>query len=161
MKNHTASMSLFIALSIAGCAAGDEDTLEPQPEADTCQATGAPCPDDTICGQDSCEPAFDRDYQVGVAAIWVTSTKRLDQCDGDPLCAVPSLAVYFSELDDPILVSPEPEESAEIMVHRGSSLIIDLGDQTCLVDLTAERLNAGFASCKGPGSSVTLSLDAI
>ena len=159
MKLNAMTTSMFLALSIAGCAAVEEDTVEPPLELQVCDATSAPCTGDTICGEHSCEPAFDRAYRIRVASIWVSSTKRLDICDGDPACAVPSLAVFFSELDDPILTSPQPDKTAEVMVPKGSYLVVDVADDTCLVDLTAERLSAGTAGCTGSGASISLSID--
>lgn len=161
MKFHTIPMSMFLALSITGCAAEDGG-LEPETaEPEVCQATGAPCGDDSICGDDSCEPAFDRAYRVGVKTLWVSNTKQLELCDEDPSCgAFAAVDVYFSELADPILFDATlASPPAQIVITEGSYLVVDLGQTSCVIDLTAPLLSGQRASCAGSGTSVSLSLE--
>jgi hypothetical protein len=166
MKLHTLSMTMsLVALSIAGCAAGDQDGVQTQPAAEikVCEGIGVPCLGDTICGQDHCEPAFDRVYQVGVRSMWIASTRLLDVCDRDPDCAMPPrLEVFFSNLADPILVAQSSYASpAQIMVTGDSYLVVALGETSCVIDLSAEVLDRGEVTCDGPNASVSLAIDAL
>lgn len=163
MKFHTMTTSMFLALSMAGCAAGDDGGQAPLPEPEVCEATGEACQGDTICGPESCEPAFDRTYQVAVASLWFSNSKQLLLCDSDPSCSFESnVAVYFSELDDPILADASPaSEAAAIQVPRGGYLVVDLGDASCIIDLTVDVLASGRATCAGKVSSIALSIDAL
>ena len=44
---------------------------------------------------------------------------------------------------------------------RDSYLVIDLGEVSCLVDLTVEQLSAGSAHCVGPTRSLALAIEAL
>ncbi len=162
MKFHTLTLSMSLALSMAGCAAGEEEGEQPVPGPTAGEAAGGPCLGDTICGEDW-QPAFDRTYRVRASSVWVQSSKQLQLCDRDPGCAFESdMAVYFSELADPILAAASLYTSpAQIVVTRDSYLVIDLGEVSCIVDLTAEQLTAGSAHCVGPTRSLALDIDAL
>ncbi len=123
---------------------------------------GGPCLGDTICGQDHCEPAFNRPYQVQLSSVWVKSSKQLELCDREPGCSLPAgLAVYFSNQADPILVAESLYSSpAQIMVTEDSYLVVDLGDASCVVDLTAEALDSGEVGCASSSMRVSLAIDA-
>ena len=164
MKIHTLSMTMSLALSIAACAAGEEDGVQPTTNIEVCEATGSPCLGDTICGQDHCEPAFNRVYKIGVRSMWFPSTRQLELCDQDPGCDLPrGMSVFFSDLADPILVAESvlPTSSAQIVVTEDSYLVVDLGDASCVVDLTAEALDSGKIGCATPSMRVSLSIDAM
>jgi hypothetical protein len=161
MKLYTLSMSMFLALSVAGCAAGDQDGGQPAAEIKVCEVEGGPCLGDTICGQDHCEPAFNRTYLVRVASVWFSSTKQLELCDQDPRCDLPrGLAVYFSNLPDPILAADSQYSTpAQIVVSEDSQLVVDLGDTSCVIDLTPDILDGGQVGCGGAGARVTLAIN--
>ena len=161
MKLHTLSMTVSLALSIAGCAAGGQDGVQPTAEIKLCEVEGGPCLGDTICGQDHCEPAFNRTYQIGLRSFWVASSKQLELCDRDPGCTLPAgLSVYFSNQADPILAAASVYANpAQIVVTEDSYLVVDLGDTSCVIDLTAEQLDSGEAGCAGPNERISLSID--
>ena len=151
---------LFSALLVVfapGCSADEGGVTPTSGTNPVCAAAGAVCTGDTICGDTGCEPAFDRTYQVRVTSVW-TPGKRDGECPDDRNCVFPGLTVYFSERDAPILDLPDGPGVAEIFVTAGSSLIVELRDTDCLIELTADRLRAGKVGCSSSSMSAMLSL---
>jgi hypothetical protein len=148
--------SALLVVSAPGCA--DEGGVTTTPVTNpVCAATGASCTGDTICGETDCEPAFDRTYEVRVASVW-TPGKKGGECPDDRNCVFPGLTVYFSERDAAILDFPDGPGVAEIVVTAGSSLIVELRNTDCLIELTADRLRDGTVDCRSGSMSAKLSL---
>jgi hypothetical protein len=149
--------STLLVVSAPGCSA-DEGRITPTSGTNpVCAAAGAICTDDTICGETGCEPGIDRTYRVRVASVWMAG-KKSGECPDDRNCVFRGLTVYFSERDAAILDLPDGPAVADIFVTAGSSLIVELRDTDCLIELTADRLRDGKVGCSSPSMSATLSL---
>jgi hypothetical protein len=151
---------LCAAMAFAlGCA--DADDEGGVAESAICQPARSACTGDTICGDTGCEPAFDRSYEVRVVGVWM-SGKGFERCVEDPACNrtdVSNVTVYFSDSDDPIISGDTAP--AEILVGDGSYLVVEIGEANCKIDLTAERLRSGRASCGDQTRSALLTLHAL
>lgn len=122
-----------------------------------CEPERSVCMEDTICGESGCEPAYDREYQVRLTAF--VSGRGFEQCPGNEGCPPPYVAVYYSDLDDPILDTNNRVN--QIRVKEETSLIVDLGESNCMIDLTSERLRSGHVTCARYGPSAYVSLIAM
>jgi hypothetical protein len=151
---------LFSALVVVfapGCSADEGDITTGTGSNPVCATAEAVCTGDAICGETGCEPAFDRPYQVRVASVrW--PGKRDGECPDDRYCVFPGVTVYFTERDAAILDFPDGPGVAEIVVTAGSSLIVELRNTDCLIELTADRLRDGAVGCRSGSTSATLSL---
>jgi hypothetical protein len=145
---------------VLGCAGADDgDTPEPEPK--VCEPARSVCTGNTVCGPTGCEPAYDRRYEVSVAGAWMYD-KSFERCLDDPDCRLidaATVTVYSSDSDDPIIAGGSSQ--AQILVSDGSYLVVDLGEESCMVELTAERLRSGRASCGDRARSALLTLRAM
>ena len=159
MTARTLLLSALAVLSIHGCTDDDIDQPSSEPEI-MCRATQSLCLANTICGETGCEPAFDRAYQVRVAAVRAPG-KRDGECPDDRHCVTPTATVYFSEIDEPVLGAPGTPTVAEIVVTEGSSLVVHVRGRECEIPLTASGLRSGEVECREGATSAALSLVAM
>jgi hypothetical protein len=108
---------------------------------------------------EGCQPAFDRDYQVRLSIF--RRGKGFEVCVDPDDCPLPYVAVYFDGTDDPILESTGPGRVAQVKVTKGSSLGVDLLNDDCALELTADRLRAGGVTCSSQTWSAHLSMVAM
>jgi hypothetical protein len=150
--------AVLLALAAGACGEDDGAGDPPPPEVESaCWAAQALCTGDTICGEAACERAFDRAYQVRVTSTR-SPGKRDGECPDDRNCAPPTVTVHFSERDEPILRAPDGPAVAAIVVTEGSSLIVEIRESVCMIDLTPDRLRSGQVDCGRGAMSATLSV---
>lgn len=159
MKFSNIYLSALLALAMAAIGCSDaEEPPGPGPQPRICPPARAFCTGDTVCGDTGCEPAFDRDYKVHLSLYM--AGQGFNRCRVDRDCVLPVVAVYYSELSSPIIETRDEQQTTEIHVIEGSSLIVDFGHSDCAVDLSADRLRGGYATCSGNGVTASLSFAA-
>jgi len=118
--------TMSIALLCAVCALGCAAEVDP----------------DDACGEDGCDQR-----------VTVKLEPDLD-CDANPRCVSGMTLVYLSELPDPIIVATTPAgQTAEVTAPEGSFLVVERGDQSCMVDV-----RFGEATCAAGGSIARLTV---
>lgn len=147
----------LLAFSSFGCSTdGEPQDLEGGgPVPDFCPDRRQICVEDTICMKTQCLPAFDRDYELRLSLI---APGRIARCPEESDCPLPSVTVYYSEADSPILESADPR-AAQIEVIEGSSLVIEIQNDECVIPLTVDRLRSGQAMCTLGGLSAGVVLE--
>jgi hypothetical protein len=158
VKTTNLLLAAIVAVSASGCSEemdtddGGDDGVLPS---ELCPDRRQICAGDTICTGTQCEDAFDRDYVVRMSLTFPGG--KVDPCP-DGFCRYPAVKVYYSELDSPIL-SGSDRWTAKIHAIEGSSLIVEVNDDACTIDVTAERLRRGIGTCAAGGVGVALTLD--
>jgi hypothetical protein len=156
------SLAALLAVAAIGCSDADDDTIGQGQPSGFCPAEEAVCTGDTICGDDGCEQAFDRDYRVRLSLhrLGKGFCPAQDECPPPPPPPNSYVAVYFNEQAVPIIESSDPQV-AQIRIRKGNSIGVDFGESDCALELTADRLRGGGVACSRTGLSAYLSLAAM